>query len=72
MGVGGGGGLGGNGGGVGGAGVRRRTGLLLILRGAVRLQRRHRCGRVSTFRGATFAVEQLAFDFPEVLAVVKP
>lgn len=35
--------LGRTGGTVGGAGVRRRTRLLLILWGAVRLQRRHSC-----------------------------
>lgn len=53
------------------AGVRWRAGLLLVLWRAVRLQRRHGCRRVLALGRATFAAEQLAFDFPEVVAVVK-
>ena len=63
--------LGRTGGTVGRAGVRRRTGLLLLLRRAVGLQRRHGCRRVLALGRAAFAAEQLAFDFPEVVAVVE-
>ncbi len=63
--------LGRTGGTVGRAGVGWRAGLLLVLRCAVRLQRRHRRWRVLALGRAAFAAEQLAFDFPEVVAVVK-
>lgn len=56
---------------VGRAGVRWCAGLLLVLRCAVRLQRRRGCWRILAFRRTTFAAEQLAFDFPEVVTVIK-
>lgn len=55
------------GGAAGRAGVRQRAGLLLVLG-----RRRHGDRRVLTLGGAAFAAEQLALDFPEVVAVVKP
>lgn len=63
--------LGRTGGTVGRAGVRWSAGLLLVLRGAIRLQRRHGRWRVFALGRAAFAAEQLAFDFPEVVAIVK-
>lgn len=57
---------------VGRAGVRWRAGLLLVLRGAVRLQRCHGHWRVFAFGRAAFTAEQFAFNFPEVVAIVKP
>lgn len=56
---------------VGRAGVGRRTGLLLALRRAVGLQRRHGRRRVLALGRAALAAEQLAFDFPEVVSVIK-
>lgn len=56
---------------VGRAGVRWRAGLLLVLWRAVRLQQCHGWWRVLTFWRTAFTAEQLAFDFPEVVAVVK-
>lgn len=55
------------GGAAGRAGVGQRAGLLLVLG-----RRRHGDRRVLTLGGAAFAAEQLALDFPEVVAVVKP
>lgn len=63
--------LGRTGGPVRGAGVRWCTRQLLVLWGAVCLQRRHGCWWVFAFGRATFAAEGLAFDFPEVVTVVK-
>lgn len=63
--------LGRTGGTVGRTGVRRRTGLLLVLWCAVGLQGRHGRRRVLALGGATFTVELLAFDFPEVVTIVK-
>lgn len=54
------------------AGVGQGAGLLLLLRRAVGLQGRHGDRRVLALGGAALAAELLAFDFPEVVAVVKP
>lgn len=53
------------------AGVRRGAGLLLVLGGAVSLQGRHGGRGELTLGGAAFTGEQLAFDLPEVIAIVK-
>lgn len=53
------------------AGVGRRAGLLLVLGRAVRLQGRQCRRGVPALGRAAFAAEQLAFDFPEVVAIVK-
>jgi len=63
--------LGRAGGTVGRAGVGRCAGLLLVLWCAISLQGRHGHRRVPALRGATFAAEQLAFDFPEVVTIVE-
>lgn len=60
------------GGPAGGTGVGQHAGLLLVLGRAVGLQRRHGSRGVLAPGGAAFAAEQLALDFPEVVAVVKP
>lgn len=59
------------GGAAGRAGVRRGAGLLLVLGGAVGLQGRHGWRGELTLGGAAFTAEQLAFDLPEVIAIVK-